>query len=136
MRKRLIGIAVISIISLCISSSAMAEMPSKKNCNVYKGSMVYKKVKHGSTYTFSDGNTEQCDNGEWVLVKQSSSKKKSSSKQSKTIVRQWCETRANGLSSSWWGQSYSWTIWNEWSDGSRTIAKLGSGYEKDLPGGC
>ena len=136
-KMKILGIAAMTTLILSVGNPANAVMgPSKKNCNVYRNSMVYKKVKHGSTYTFSDGNTEQCDNGEWVLVKQGRSGSNSNSKPAKTVVRQWFETRANGMTSSWWGQNYSWTIWSEWSDGSRTVARMGSGYAKDLPGGC
>lgn len=134
--RTLFFVALVTM-SLGIGSAATASVvPTKKNCTVWKGSMVYKKVKHGSTYTFSDGNTEECNNGEWVLVKQSSSQKRSNSKPAKTVVQRWCEARANGMTSSWWGQNYSWKIWNQWSDGSKTVERMGSGYAKDLPNGC
>lgn len=134
---RIIGLIFALTVSLAVGSSAMASaLPAKKNCTVWKSGMAYKKVKHGSTYIFSDGNTEECNNGEWVIVAQGRSKSNSNSKPTKTVVRQWCETRTTGMTSSWWGESYSWTIWNEWSNGSRTVEKSGFGYSKNLPSGC
>jgi len=54
----------------------------------------------------------------------------------KTVVSVFCEKRTNGLTSDWYGPSYSWTIWNVWSDGSTTVASMGSGYSKVVPSGC
>lgn len=43
-----------------------------------------------------------------------------------------CDIRESGLSSSWYGQSYFWTYYNVWSDGSRTVAQMGQGYNPPL----
>lgn len=48
---------------------------------------------------------------------------------SRTLVSITCDLRESGLSSSWYGQSYYWTYYYIWSDGSRTTAKMGQGYD-------
>lgn len=48
--------------------------------------------------------------------------------QQRQIVGVVCDLRESGLSSSWHGQSYYWTYYNLWSDGSRSVIKMGQGY--------
>lgn len=45
-----------------------------------------------------------------------------------------CDLRETGLTSSWYGTNYRWTYYDVWSDGARTIARSGSGY--DPPADC
>ena len=49
--------------------------------------------------------------------------------QQRQIVDVICDLRESALSSSWYGQSYNWTYYYRWSDGTRTVAKMGSGYD-------
>lgn len=51
-------------------------------------------------------------------------------------VESWCELRKSAMSSDWYGQRYNWTIYTRWSDGSRTVDRMGSGYADALPRGC
>ena len=93
-------------------------------------------VDDGGTFSNSAG-TYRCDNGEWTLVSSSKSGGSSGgSTNKKTVVSVFCEKRTNGLTSDWYGPSYSWTIWNVWSDGSKTVASMGSGYSNVVPNGC
>lgn len=48
--------------------------------------------------------------------------------QQRQVVGIVCDLRESGLSSSWYGQSYYWTYYNVWSDGTRTVIKMGQGY--------
>lgn len=80
MRKIIVSLLVsLGVLVSWADSVNASPLADKKTCNVYKGSMVYKRVKHGSTYTFDNGNTEQCDNGEWILVTQGSRSRSSKS---------------------------------------------------------
>ena len=45
-----------------------------------------------------------------------------------TLLRVECSLRETGMSSSWSGTYYSWTYYNIWSNGTRTVAKMGQGY--------
>ena len=54
--------------------------------------------------------------------------------QQRQLVNIICDLRESALSSSWYGQSYNWTYYYRWSDGTRTVAKMGSGY--DPPSDC
>lgn len=45
-----------------------------------------------------------------------------------TILRVECSLRDTGMSSSWSGTYYSWTYYNIWSNGTRTVAKMCQGY--------
>ena len=45
-----------------------------------------------------------------------------------TLLRIECSLRDTGMSSSWSGTYYSWTYYNIWSNGTRTVAKMGQGY--------
>ena len=87
-------------------------------------------VASGRSLKFSDG-VRTCKNGRW-----SEPSKSSGSSSSKTLKGQVCDLRAGAMTSSWKGQSYSWTIWNIWSDGTKSIASSGSGYEDSVPYGC
>lgn len=49
--------------------------------------------------------------------------------QERQVVDIICDLRESGLSSSWYGQSYWWTYYYVWSDGSRSVAKSGQGYD-------
>lgn len=49
--------------------------------------------------------------------------------QQRQVVGIVCDLRESGLSSSWYGQSYYWTYYNVWSDGTRTVIKMGQGYD-------
>lgn len=49
--------------------------------------------------------------------------------QQKQVTGVICDLRESGMSSSWHGQSYYWTYYYLWSDGSRTVAKMGQGYD-------
>lgn len=49
--------------------------------------------------------------------------------QQRVIVNVVCDLRESGLSSSWYGQSYYWIYYNVWSDGTRTSAGMGQGYD-------
>jgi peptidoglycan hydrolase-like protein with peptidoglycan-binding domain len=48
--------------------------------------------------------------------------------QQRQIIGITCDLRESGLSSSWDGQSYYWIYYNEWSDGTRSVLKMGQGY--------
>jgi hypothetical protein len=54
----------------------------------------------------------------------------------KTLVSKTCTISTTGLTSDWNGAQYSWTFWNHWSDGSKTVASMGSGYRNVVPNGC
>jgi hypothetical protein len=47
---------------------------------------------------------------------------------SKTVIKVECSLRETGLSSSWQGTFYSWTYYNIWSNGTRTVVKIDQGY--------
>ena len=40
-----------------------------------------------------------------------------------------CDIHETGMYSDVQGSYYSWTYWNNWSDGSRTVNNLGQGYD-------
>lgn len=52
----------------------------------------------------------------------------SSGKTGPTLLRIECSLRDTGMSSNWSGTYYSWTYYNIWSNGTRTVAKMGQGY--------
>lgn len=83
------------------------------------------RASNGSKKTFSDG-VNECRDGSWVLIEPRR-------QASKTLVDQVCSVRATGLSSSWHGAQYSYTIYDVWSDGSKTIRKMGFGYLDQIP---
>jgi len=87
-------------------------------------------VKNGGSIKYSDG-TRTCVNGKW-----SNPNRSSGSSGGKTLVSKTCTKSTTGLTSDWNGAQYSWTIWNNWSDGSRTVATMGSGYLNSVPYGC
>ena len=95
-------------------------------------------VDDGGTFSSDAGKTTyKCNNGAWTLISSGNSGGSSGgSTNKKTVVSVFCEKRTNGLTSDWYGPSYSWTIWNVWSDGSRTVATMGSGYSNQVPSGC
>jgi hypothetical protein len=45
-----------------------------------------------------------------------------------------CDLRETGMSSDWQGDYFSWTFYTVWSDGTRSVLKMGQGY--DPPPGC
>ena len=45
-----------------------------------------------------------------------------------TLLRTECSLRETGMSSSWSGTYYSWTYYNFWSNGTKTVAKTAQGY--------
>lgn len=94
-------------------------------------------TENGYSYNFSEG-SRKCTKGKWSKPIKTSPSGGSSSNNSKnrTLVNKTCDLRTGTTSSDWYGQSYSWTIWNNWSDGSRTIAIAGSGYANSVPNGC
>ena len=51
-----------------------------------------------------------------------------------TLLRVECSLRETGMSSSWSGTYYSWTYYNFWSNGTKTVAKMGQGYNP--PANC
>ena len=94
-------------------------------------------TENGDSYNFSEG-SRKCTKGIWSKpIKTTSPGTGSSSNSTKlTLVSKSCDLRANAMSSSLSGQNYSWTIWNNWSDGSKTVASMGSGYANSVPNGC
>ena len=86
---------------------------------------------NGKSINFSDG-TRTCVNGKW----NSPSASGGSSGSKKTLVSKSCELSTTGASSDWNGIEYSWRIYNHWSDGSKSIASIGSGYGNKVPYGC
>ena len=54
----------------------------------------------------------------------------------KTVVSQYCNLSTTGMTSSWKGTMYSWVIYNQWSDGSKSVASSGFGYAGTVPYGC
>ncbi len=94
-------------------------------------------TKNGGSYKFSEG-SRKCTKGKWSKpIKTSSPGSGSGSKSTKrTLVNKTCDLKATAMSSSFRGQNYSWTIWNNWSDGSKTVASMGSGYANSVPNGC
>jgi hypothetical protein len=90
-RTKILGIAAITTLIVAVGNPADANtVPAKKDCNVYRASIIFKKIKDGSTYTFSDGTTAKCNNGAWVTVKQGSSGGQSNAKSPKTAAQQAC----------------------------------------------
>ena len=94
-------------------------------------------TKNGGSYKFKEG-SRKCTRGKWGKpIKTSPSGNGSGSTSTKrTLVNRTCDLKATAMSSSFSGQNYSWTIWNNWSDGSRTVASMGSGYANSVPNGC
>ena len=88
-------------------------------------------VKNGASIKYSDG-TRTCVNGKWS----SPSISGGSSRSKKTLVSKSCELSTTGLTSNWYGIEYSWRIYDHWSDGSKSIASIGSGYGNQVPYGC
>ena len=129
-KKSYIGLIVVGMLILGPSPSVGAW--GKKSCSVYQNGKVVETVKHGKSYSFSDG-LNKCDNGEWKVVGKS---KSGGSTNTKTVVSQYCDLRTTGLTSSWKGTQYSWTIYNQWSDGSKSVASSGFGYASTVPYGC
>ena len=76
--KRLVGLIFAVTVAIPFSSPVSAlDIPSPwgKKCSVYQNSKVVETVKHGKTYSFSDGNYK-CDNGKWKIIQGSSSNSK------------------------------------------------------------
>jgi hypothetical protein len=94
-------------------------------------------TENGYSYNFSEG-ARICTKGKWSKpIKTSPSGSGSGSNSTKqTLVNKTCDLKATAMSSGWSGQNYSWTIWNNWSDGSKTVASMGSGYANSVPNGC
>jgi len=53
-------------------------------------------------------------------------------KPAKVLLRIECDLKATGMSSSWNGTYYFWRYYNIWSDRSRTVNKVGAGYNPPL----
>ena len=96
-------------------------------------------VKNGASIRYSDG-TRTCVNGKWSDPKNSSGGSNSGGSgggnSGRTLISTTCTLSTTGLTSDWNGAQYSWTIWNIWSDGSRSVASMGSGYGNQVPYGC
>ena len=105
---------------------------------------------HGEETLSNSGDLEKCFNGAWILVKSAStttstsistsgsghSSPPSTQTKDRTVDLRWCEIKAFGLTSSFYGQMYTWTIYNLWSDGSKSIYRSGAGYANQLPNEC
>jgi hypothetical protein len=117
--------------------AANEKIKASGGCQIDKSNRPYSWTKNGGWYNFSEG-SRQCTKGKWGKPYLSPSTGGSSSNNSKnrTLVNKTCDLRAGAASSDWYGQNYSWTIWNNWSDGSKTIASAGSGYANSVPVGC
>jgi len=92
-------------------------------------------IKNGGLLNYPDG-TRTCVNGRWSKPTKSGGSSGGGSSGGKTLVSQNCTISTTGLTSDWYGAQYSWTIWNNWSDGSRSVASMGSGYINQVPFGC
>ena len=94
-------------------------------------------TENGYSWNFSEG-TRICIKGKWgkPLNTAPSGNGSGSNSTKRTLVNKTCDLKATAMSSSFSGQNYSWTIWNNWSDGSRTVASMGSGYANAVPNGC
>ena len=97
-------------------------------------------VKNGASTKYPDG-TRTCMNGKWSNPVQSGGSSGGGgsgggSSGGRTLVSKTCTISTTGLTSDWNGAQYSWTIWNNWSDGSRSVASMGSGYSNVVPNGC
>ena len=116
------------------SKAANEKIKASGGCQIYKSNSW---TANGGWYNFPEG-SRQCTKGKWSNPYLSPSTGGSSSNNSKnrTLVSKTCDLRAGAASSDWYGQSYSWTIWNNWSDGSKTVAIAGSGYANSVPSGC
>ena len=56
--------------------------------------------------------------------------------QTKVVINQTCEAKATAMSSNLKGTYYSYRIYNNWSDGTTSIATGGFGYSNQLPSIC
>ena len=90
---------------------------------------------------FNDGQTAKwfgseylCQKGDWKTVTNGGSN--SGQVKQKILIAQYCELKATALTSSVYGQQYIWTIWNKWSDGSKSVATGGAGYSDQVPVEC
>jgi hypothetical protein len=117
--------------------AAIEKIKARGGCQIDKSNRRYSWYENGDWYNFPDG-TRKCTNRKWGEPSKNSRSNGGSGNNSKnrSLVSKSCDLRAGALSSSWNGQSYSWTIWNNWSDGSKTIASAGSGYANSVPNGC
>jgi hypothetical protein len=70
----------------------------------------------GSGHVYNEPDTSETDSGGGVFTP------------SESIIRVECSLRDTGMSSNWQGTYYSWTYYNIWSNGTRTVAKTGQGY--------
>jgi len=116
----------------CVNGRLIADKPAAStsqsgSCQDPTSGML---VKNGASIKYSDG-TRTCVNGRW-----SNPTKSGGSSGGKTLVSKTCTISTTGLTSDWYGAQYSWTIWNNWSDGSRSVASMGSGYSNQVPSGC
>ncbi len=82
----------------------------------------------GSQKKFSDG-VNECRDGSWVVIAPTP-------RPTKSVVGQTCSTRPTGMSSSWHGVMYSYSIYDVWSDGSKTLRSGGMAYGDQLPSIC
>jgi uncharacterized protein YjbI with pentapeptide repeats len=84
--------------------------------------------------TTVEGKRQKCKNGFWVPVDGGSGSGNSGA----SVIGQECDLRESGMSSSFYGQRYSWFIYDVWSDGRRTAARFGtgSGYADQIPPQC
>jgi len=92
-------------------------------------------IKNGFSLNYTDG-TRTCVNGRWSKPTKSGGSSGGGSSGGKTLVSKTCTISTTGLTSDWYGAQYSWTIWNNWSNGSRSVASMGSGYSNQVPSGC
>lgn len=116
----------------CVNGRLIADKPAVStsksgSCQDPTSGML---VKNGASINYVDG-TRTCLNGKW-----SNPMKSGGSSGGKTLVSKTCTKSTTGLTSDWNGAQYSWTIWNNWSDGSKTVASMGSGYLSSVPYGC
>jgi len=85
-------------------------------------------VSNGKSFTNPDGGVYKCQNGNWIMTSQPSGggNYQQPQEQQKTLVGRSCQSKFL-YTSSFSGDHYAWTIWDEYSDGSRDIYRSGAG---------
>jgi len=85
-------------------------------------------VSNGKSNTNRDGSVYKCQNGTWILTSQpSGGRNYQQPKNQVQYIRTICQSKFL-YKSSFSGDYYSWTIWDEYSNGSRGNYKSSAGY--------